>query len=88
MIIGLIILFMTPDLVKAVKQLFVPKPGPLDQAGIGVLFGGVKTGFESGMGELQKWGGIAYYMKPVGSLLSRIPGVGKMFEQYGPTQRP
>ncbi len=71
-IIGLVILYMTPDLVKTVKQMLVPKPGPLDQAGVGVLFGGVKAGVDTGVGEFSKWASTAYYAGPLMKTLGRF----------------
>lgn len=88
LILGMIILFMTPDLIKIVKQLIVPKPGPLDQVGIGVLFGGATTGVSTGLGELQKYAGMAYYIQPVRSLLMKIPGANKVFADHQGQQHP
>ncbi len=81
LVLSMVILFMTPDLVKMVKQFFVPKPGPLDQVGIGVLFSGAKTSFEGGIGEVQKWGSIGYYVNPIQNVLERMPGVGGLFKR-------
>ena len=82
-IIGLAILFMTPDLVKAVRAVFIPKPGILDQAGPGIFFGGATTGISGGLGELSKVAGIGFYIKPVRDFLGKLPG-GKAI--FGDTQ--
>ena len=78
-IIGMAILFMTPDLVKAVRAVFIPKPGLLDQAGPGVFFGGATTGISGGLGELSKVAGIGFYIKPVRDLLQKLPGGKQIF---------
>ena len=72
-IIGMAILFMTPDLVKAVRSVFIPKPGLLDQAGPGVFFGGATTGISGGLGELSKVAGIGFYIAPIRNLLGKLP---------------
>jgi len=79
-VIGMAILFMTPDLVKAVRAVFIPKPGILDQAGPGVFFGGVTTGINTGISELSKVGGIAMYAPGFRNVLKNIPLVGGMFK--------
>ncbi len=73
-IIGMAVLFMTPDLVKAVKQILVPKPGILDTAGFGLFFGGATTGITGGLGEVSKYAGLGYYIAPLGSFLNKISG--------------
>ncbi len=78
-IIGMALLFMTPDLVKAVRSVFIPKPGLLDQAGPGVFFGGATTGISGGLGELSKVAGIGFYIKPVRDLLQKLPGGKQIF---------
>jgi len=89
-IIGMAILFMTPDLVKAVRAVFIPKPGLLDQAGPGVFFGGATTGISGGLGELSKVAGIGFYIKPIRDLLQKIPGGKAIFAdnqgQHNPNQ--
>lgn len=89
-ILGLFFLFMTPDIVKVAQQFLVPKPGPLEQAaGIGVFFGGATTGISGGLGELQKYAGIGFYIKPIRDLLTRLPGGKQIFnmEQHNPTHQ-
>lgn len=88
-ILGMFFLFMTPDIVTAMQQFLVPKPGPLEQAaGIGVFFGGATTSITGGLGELQKYTSIGVYIKPIRNLLAKLPG-GKSifnFEQHGPQE--
>jgi len=79
-VIGMAILFMTPDLVKAVRAVFIPKPGILDQAGPGVFFGGVTTGINTGISEISKVGGIAMYSPGFKNVLKNLPIVGGMFK--------
>lgn len=81
-IIGMAILFMTPDLVKAVRAVFIPKPGILDQAGPGVFFGGATTGISGGLGELSKVAGIGFYIKPIQTLLGKLPFGKDLFAQH------
>ena len=78
-IIGIAILFMTPDLVMAVKHVFIPKPGLLDKAGPGVFFAGATTGVSGGLGELSKVAGIGFYIKPISDILQKLPGGNKLF---------
>ena len=78
-IIGMALLFMTPDLVKAVRAIFIPKPGLLDQAGPGIFFGGATTGISGGLGELSKVAGIGFYIKPVSDFLRGLPGGKAIF---------
>jgi hypothetical protein len=79
-IIGMAILFMTPDLVKAVRAVFIPKPGIFDQAGPGVFFGGVTTGINTGISEISKVGGIAMYSPGFRKVLGNLPIVGGIFK--------
>ena len=58
-IIGMLLFFMTPDLVKAVRQIFIPKPGILDSAGPGVFFGGVGAATGGAMSGLSQIGSIS-----------------------------
>lgn len=83
LILGLLILFITPDFVIIVKKMFVPKPGPFDQVGIGTLFGGATQGISTGLGEMQKYAGMGYYIKPISDILGRIPGASGLFNQPG-----
>ncbi|MBI3620009.1 hypothetical protein HY214_02595 [Candidatus Roizmanbacteria bacterium] len=74
-LIGMMILYLTPDFMKMVKQMIVPKPGPLDNlGGVGTFFGGATTGLSAGMGEISKYAGMGYYIKPLGDLMSRATG--------------
>jgi hypothetical protein len=88
-IIGMALLFMTPELVTAVRQIFIPKPGILDGAGPGVFFGGAVTGVSGGLGELSKVAGIGFYIKPIRDLLQKIPGGKAIFaDNAGQTHKP
>jgi len=58
-IIGMMLFFMTPDLVKAVRQIFIPKPGILDMAGPGAFFGGVGAATGGAMSGLSQIGSIS-----------------------------
>lgn len=86
-LVGMLLLFMTPDLVKAVKQFIVPKPGIIDSLvgglGVGAFFAGATTGLSAGMGEVSKYGGLAYYFKPMAPLLKRF-GLDKILNTGGP----
>jgi len=66
MIIGMMLLFMTPDLVKAVRGIFIPKPGLLDQAGPGVFFGGVGAAVGGGMGAMGQFGSMSLAIGALG----------------------
>lgn len=81
-IIGLALCFMAPDLVKAVRQVFIPKPGILEGAGPGVFFGGAMAGVSGGLGELSKVAGIGFYLAPVQKLLQSIPGGKSLFASH------
>ncbi|MDO8609210.1 MAG: hypothetical protein Q7R95_01560 [bacterium] len=76
LILGMLLLFMTPDLVMAVKKFIVPKPGLLDSLtgglGVGAFFAGATTGLSTGMGEVSKYGGFAYYFKPMRGILNTL----------------
>jgi hypothetical protein len=65
-IVGMMLLFMTPDLVKAVRQIFIPKPGLLDQAGPGVFFGGVGAATGGAMGAMGQFGSISLALGALG----------------------
>ncbi|OGK10416.1 hypothetical protein A2767_06505 [Candidatus Roizmanbacteria bacterium RIFCSPHIGHO2_01_FULL_35_10] len=71
-IVAMAILFLTPEFVKIVKQLFVPKPGVLDMAGLGTFFTGASTGLNAGLGEVSKYAGLGYYIKPLRGILSKV----------------
>ncbi len=76
-ILGMLLLFMTPDLIKMAKGFILPKPMPLE-AGIGTFFTGAKGGVETGLGELSKYAMLGQYVKPIGDILGRIvPGYKK-----------
>lgn len=85
-IVGMAVLFMTPELVKTVKQVLVPKPGILDAGGLGLFFGGATTAVSGGLGELSKYAGIGFYIKPIRDLLTKLPGGKQLFnfEQHKP----
>jgi hypothetical protein len=79
-LIGMSFLFMTPDLIMLVKQLLMPKPLPIPDAGPGVFFSGATTGLNAGISEFSKWSSLGMYNPAVGRILSKIPGfkeVGK-----------
>lgn len=86
LIVGMGILFIAPDLIKIVKSVILPKPGPLDNFGLGVFFGGATTGLSGGLGELSKYAGLGYYIKPFGKLLQALPFGQKIFNtsEHGP----
>lgn len=90
-LLGMIILFMTPDLIKAIKQFIVPKPGAFETlagaAGIGTFFGGATAGVGAGIGEISKYGSLAYYFKPMQPFLARL-GLDKIFNFGGGDRRP
>ena len=65
-IVGMMLFFMTPDLVKAVRAVFIPKPGLLDQAGPGVFFGGVGAATGGAMSGLSQIGSISLAMGAFG----------------------
>lgn len=72
---GMAILFMAPDLIKTFKQLILPKPLPLQQAGLGVFFAAQKSLIEVGISEAGKWGSIGMHVAPVRKFLQRfVPG--------------
>jgi len=82
-IIGMGLLFMTPDLVKSVKQVFIPKPGILEGAGPGVFFGGAKTTVGGGLGQLSQVAGLAFYLKPLQRVLGALPFGKDLFTFQG-----
>ncbi len=63
-IIGMWILFMTPDLIMLLQKIINPKPLPLE-AGIGTFFGGASSGISGGLGEIQKYALIAPKIAPL-----------------------
>ncbi len=88
-ILGMLLLFMTPDLVKAVKTFIVPKPGLIDTMtggglGVGAFFGGATTGFNTGLGEISKYGSFAYYFAPAARIIDTL-GLGKVINVGGHT---
>ena len=78
LIIGMAILFMTPDLVKAVRAVFIPKPGLLDQAGPGVFFGGVGAATGGFMGAAGQFGSFSLALGALGPS-GVFAGLGKKF---------
>jgi hypothetical protein len=81
-LLGMGILFMTPDLIKTFKQAILPKPMPIPDAGPGVFFGGAKSGIEGGLGEVSKWGSAGMYFSPLQKVL------GSFGFKYGGVQAP
>jgi hypothetical protein len=86
-IIGMVLLFMTPDLVKAVRQIFIPKPGLLDAAGPGVLFGGVGAAVGGGMGAMGQFGSMSLALGALGPTgvfagLGKKLGLGRFLGPY------
>ncbi|NTU72826.1 hypothetical protein HGB07_01465 [Candidatus Roizmanbacteria bacterium] len=71
-LLGLMILFSLPELVKLSKQLLLPKPSPLPELGLGGLFGGATTGLDAGMGTFQKYATFASYTSFGSNLMSKI----------------
>jgi hypothetical protein len=65
-IVGMMLLFMTPDLVKAVRQIFIPKPGILDAAGPGVFFGGVGAATGGAMSAMGQFGSVSLALGALG----------------------
>ena len=59
LIVAMAILFLTPELVKVVKQLFVPKPGLLDTGGVGMFFAGAGAAAGGGLGLAGQFGSLA-----------------------------
>ncbi len=78
-VIGMGLLFMTPDLVKSIRQIFIPKPGLLEGAGPGVFFGGATTAVSGGLGQVSQVAGLAFYLKPLQNILGKLPFGDKMF---------
>ena len=75
-LLGFVILFMTPDLVKAAKKLIVPEGLPvLSDAGmgIGVLFSGVTGATGAGLQKMGQYGSTAHYVMT----LKDLPFVNK-----------
>lgn len=87
-IVGMMILFMTPDLVKAVRAIFIPKPGLLDQAGPGVFFGGVGAATGGAMGAMGQFGSISLALGALGpggvfkNLGKKIPFMERLVGPY------
>ncbi len=73
-LLGMGLLFMTPDLIKTAKQLILPKPLPVPDVGLGVFFGGASAGLTGGIGEVSKWASLGYYVKPLGALMAKATG--------------
>lgn len=81
-IFGMGILYIIPDLIKIFKQLILPKPLPLPQAGPGVFFAGAKTAIGGALGEASKWGSIGMHVAPVRAILQKLaPGIFKYEKQ-------
>ncbi len=58
-IVGMMLFFGTPELVKAVRQIFIPKPGIFDAVGPGVFFGGVGAATGGAMSGLSQIGSVS-----------------------------
>ncbi len=90
-IIGMALLFMTPDLVKAVRGIFIPKPGILDQANPGVFFGGVGAATGGAMGAMGQFGSVSLALGALGpqgvfkKLGQKIPFAERFFGPYTST---
>ncbi|OGK16612.1 hypothetical protein A2690_03285 [Candidatus Roizmanbacteria bacterium RIFCSPHIGHO2_01_FULL_39_12b] len=64
MIVGMMLLFLIPDLVKKVKTKIQPKPMGLENAGLGVFFGGAAAG----VGAIGGGGAVkSLFMNKIGS---------------------
>lgn len=70
-LVGVGILFMIPNIIKALKQLMGLKDGIFSGAGVGLFFGGVSSVAGGGMGSLSKYSSLSYGLGSVG----RIPGL-------------
>ena len=87
-LISIAILFMTPDLLKTVQQLLVPKPMPLD-FGFGSFFGGVSAGVGTYIGETSKYALFASQFTPFQRIFQKLPGFGgKNFGNKQPQKPP
>lgn len=71
-LIGMAILFTTPDLVKMFKQIVLPKPMPFPSVGPGVFFGGAKAGVEGGIGEISKYSSFGMAVPAIGGILEKF----------------
>jgi hypothetical protein len=90
-IIGMLLLFMTPDLVKSVRTIFIPKPGILDQAGPGVFFGGVGAATGGAMSAMGQFGSVSLALGALGptGVFSKIGKKLPFMERLvGPYDRP
>jgi len=65
-IVGMMLFFMTPDLVKAIRQIFIPKPGILDSASPGVFFGGVGAATGGAMSAMGQFGSVSLALGALG----------------------
>lgn len=79
-LLSIAILFMTPDLLKTVQQLLVPKPMPLD-FGLGSFFGGVTAGVGTYVGETSKYALFASQFTPFRKIFERLPGFGEEWKK-------
>jgi len=86
-IIGMILFFMTPDLVKAIRQIFIPKPGILDAAGPGVLFGGLAPAVGGVMGGMGQIGSVSLFLSGIGRS-DILQGLAKKFGMGPPKVGP
>jgi hypothetical protein len=92
-IIGMALLFMTPDLVKAVRAIFIPKPGLLDQAGPGVFFGGVGAATGGFMGAAGQFGSLSLALGALGPQgafkgIGQKLGLGRFLGPYTDPNKP
>ncbi|MFA6081105.1 MAG: hypothetical protein WC741_01730 [Patescibacteria group bacterium] len=93
LIVGMLLLYMTPDLVKAVRQIFIPKPGILDGASPAVLFGGVGAATGGAMGAMGQFGSISLALGALGpngvfaKLGQKIPFMERLVGPYGKEQK-
>ena len=90
LIIGMALLFMTPDLVKAIRGIFIPKPGLLDQVGPGAFFGGVSAATGGAMGAMGQFGSLSLALGALGPN-GAFAGLGKKFgldRWLGPYDKP
>ncbi len=76
-LIGIGILFMIPDVVKSIKQLFGIKESPF-RFGIGTFFSGAAAGFAGGSSLLQKVSTSTLALPGLRTKFKGLPGIGKL----------
>lgn len=78
-ILGMTILFLTPDLITQFKKMIMPKALPIPEVGPGVFFGGAGAGLGGGIGEISKYGSLTHGVAGLQGIAKRfqikIPGL-------------